>query len=202
MAAPKRKADRRIVHTPDAPAAVQAVNLALQILKSSGANSWRDLARRPEAHEHIILTDAQQTLLDEHMDVLPYLSIKPMRTIFVCRVCGRLAFADAAPPPARCTITLGCGGSVMKASTVGPRATTVQKVLPPVLRAPAPSDPIEPSDEPITVPPSALIGELAYVTPIQPPPVDESFPDLDRADVIPDRPTARHHVPVPPERTF
>lgn len=133
MAAKKR--ERPIRHNTALPPVAQAANIALLILGAASQCSWATLVKNPDSYAHIIVSPAQQQLLDDYAYILPYLfkGRKPngakdtesgqTRSLYACPVCGRFAFIDKGAPPARCNLTLGCPGRAVKASTMSPRFT-------------------------------------------------------------------------------
>lgn len=116
----KRSAIR---HDPSAPHVAQAAQVALVVMAITRKPDWAAVVADVDgALDKVELTDEQQTLLEEHRGILPYLSRGgvggTLRTLFACRECGRFAFTSGAgAAPARCIMSLGCLGSPMKAKS-------------------------------------------------------------------------------------
>ena len=111
------KAPKSVRHNPDVPPIVAAAQIAMVILTTTKHNVWRDLVLDPASHAAVILTDEQQAILEANRHILPWLQRKPVRTVLACDSCDRFVFTDTASAPARCTLTLGCGGKPVRAST-------------------------------------------------------------------------------------
>ncbi len=128
--APKKPKLIPIRHNTTLPPVAQTANLVLIILAKAGKNSWSTLITDPEKFANILLTEEQKQLIRDHQYLLSYLATAPVRTVFACPICERFAFIDKAPPPSRCTLTLGCPGKPVKATTTAPRLTATKPVEP------------------------------------------------------------------------
>lgn len=116
---------------PTLPEKVQAVSLALQILKAAGCTTWEVLLAHPEHHRRAKLTPGQQKLLAEHTDALPHIGVSPLRSIIYCPACERWALAGKNPGrKARCTLTIGCDGVLTYASPIAPKILTLVPRIP------------------------------------------------------------------------
>lgn len=85
--------------------------MALAVLKVVQVSRWADL---PERLPGIV---ADGDLLAAHAEVLAFLVIagrKVMATIAACDTCGRWLCVGSSAP-SRCTLTVGCPGSMVKA---------------------------------------------------------------------------------------
>jgi len=121
---PKRLPSRVFVlHDPEAPTVVQAAQIAFKVMAVAKTDTWRDAAN----HEHLAalvgLTAQQQRILEDHRQILPFLVRRGATvTVLGCTGCDRWACADSkATASKRCTLTLGCQGTPVKASTLGYR---------------------------------------------------------------------------------
>lgn len=113
------KPPKAIVHNTTAPAVVQAAQIALIAMKTAKVSTWEQFLARPDAdlRKLITLTQEQQGLLEDHRAILPYLKVTPPVSIAACAKCGRYALVGSAAVAAKCSYTLRCDGSVMKATT-------------------------------------------------------------------------------------
>ena len=126
-AKPKARAKKgkqivEIRHNSLLPGPAAAANLALIILSKAGKNTWAELVVDPESYAHIRVGESQRRLLIEFCEILPVLALSPQRSVFACKTCGRWAYIDGkGNVPARCNLSLGCGGSPERATTQQPK---------------------------------------------------------------------------------
>lgn len=117
MARAKARHPIRVRHNPNLAPVGQAVQIALMVLVKAKKNDWAALVADPDCYRDIDLNEHQQVLLNEHAELLPVLSRKPLVSIYSCPACGRFALLDSAAAPARCNLTLGCDGRPSKSTT-------------------------------------------------------------------------------------
>lgn len=112
------KPPKAITHNASAPAVVQAVQIALIAMKTAKVSTWEQFLARPDAdlRKMITLTQEQQGLLEDHRHLLPYLKVTPLVSVAACNTCGRYALAGSAAVPQKCSYTLRCPGTVVKAT--------------------------------------------------------------------------------------
>ncbi|MBC9927329.1 hypothetical protein [Leucobacter sp. cx-169] len=132
MARAKPKVKVKLVtHDTELPELGQAAHVALLTLGATGCNTWKALVESPEVWERVLLTAEQQRLIDEHPYVLQHLQRAPLRSITVCDVCGRWALAVKAPTKgAKCTLIVGCTGTLFYASKMPKRQVKVAAGVP------------------------------------------------------------------------
>lgn len=116
----KIKPPKVIAHAPNAPAVVQAAQIALVAMKAARVATWAEFVARPDAdlRAMVSLTAEQQGLLEDNRHILPMLGVKPLITVAACTVCGRYGLVGSAAASAKCAFTLRCEGTVTKASAV------------------------------------------------------------------------------------
>lgn len=115
-------------HDENAPPVAQAAQIALVIMAITRKPDWNAVVADTDCQlDKVELTSEQQRLLEQHREVLPYLTRGGvLRTLFACPSCGRYVFtAGAGTAPARCTMTLGCTGAPVKAKSQQQRAVKV-----------------------------------------------------------------------------
>jgi len=106
-----------------APAVVRAAQIAFRVMVLAKTSTWAEAVADPELTARVRLTGEQQSLLTENRGVLPYLVRQgTVITVVGCDRCGRFVFADNKATTTKCSLTLGCTGALVKASTVPPRA--------------------------------------------------------------------------------
>lgn len=122
--APRTTHPKMIAHAPTAPEPVQAAQIALICMKTVKASNWEAFVAKPieELRRAIILTPEQQSILEKHRRILPYLRTKPLVTLSACDTCGRFGLVGSAAIPAKCPYTLRCDGKVTKALVSATRA--------------------------------------------------------------------------------
>ena len=109
-----------IRHDDTAPAAAQAAQIALLVMKRVRCQTWKaviDLAAETDIRTKVFLSTTQQALLDQYADILPYLSTSPLVTVVACPACGRFGLQDRRSPGAKCIFTTRCEGKLVKASS-------------------------------------------------------------------------------------
>lgn len=112
---------------PEAPDCVRAVSLALGLLRQTKQRSWADLAAAAAeesvaaAMGLVVLHPKQIELLEKYEPMLGFIrwsavgGADKIVTIAVCDRCGRWLLTTSTTP-ARCQLTLGCEGALVKAS--------------------------------------------------------------------------------------
>ncbi len=94
---------------------------AEQPLLPEGIRSFADLT--PDNMTGFEITDEQRALIEQHLDVIQYLRVPTDKngdgvTVAACDKCSRFAFlAFSAPSSKKCSLTLGCSGTPVKATT-------------------------------------------------------------------------------------
>jgi hypothetical protein len=127
--ATKKKAIQVILQDdPEAPDCVRAVSLALGLLRHTKQRSWADLAAASAAEESVVAAMGSVVLLPDQIELVE--AYEPMLgfirwsavggadkivTVAVCDRCGRWLLTTSSTP-ARCQLTLGCEGALVKAS--------------------------------------------------------------------------------------
>jgi hypothetical protein len=132
------KAPVHLVTVADEPAAVQAVSLALGVLRHAGAGTWAELVERfPQVPDGLVLFDEQIRLLAEWQDLFPHIAWGLKRpggsqaatvSLAVCPECGRWEQVVGSAST-RCRLKLGCSGVPVKA-TVAHKAEGPRDVVP------------------------------------------------------------------------
>jgi hypothetical protein len=113
------KPPKTISHALTAPGVVQAAQVALVCMKIVKVDRWSDFIAKPieSLRGAIVLTAEQQSLLEEHRQVLSYLrASSPVVSVAACTECERWGLVGSAAVPKKCAFTLRCGGEVVKAS--------------------------------------------------------------------------------------
>lgn len=114
--APVRKTIR---HNPDAPAPIQAAQIALVLMAAAKAPNWAGVVSDNTLAQRVELTDEQQKLLEDHRGILPYLTRGgregTLRSLIACPACGRTMFTATGTAPSKCLMKLGCEGVPVKA---------------------------------------------------------------------------------------
>jgi len=114
---------------PEAPDCVRAVSLALGLLRHTAQASWADLAAASAAGQEsvlaamglVVLFPAQIDLVEAYEPLLGFLrwsapgGTDKIVTVAACDRCGRWLLTTSSTP-ARCQLTLGCEGALVKAS--------------------------------------------------------------------------------------
>lgn len=118
----KVKPPKRPLHDPKMPQVVQAAQIAFGVMKAVGANSWPgvvEVAQRDvDIRTLVTLTDEQQAILDQNASILQYLIVKPATTVDACTTCGKHALSSGAAGSKKCTRTLHCPGTIVRAALV------------------------------------------------------------------------------------
>jgi hypothetical protein len=119
------KAAVQLVTNADQPAAVQAVSLALGVLRHAGVATWAELIDHfPHIPDGLVLSEDQIRLLAEWQDLFPFIAwgLKgpggqgaATVTVAVCPECGRWEQV-AGPASSRCRLKLLCPGMPVKAA--------------------------------------------------------------------------------------
>jgi hypothetical protein len=122
---PSPKPPVRLVTNADQPAAVQAVSLALGVLRHAGVGTWAELVERfPQAPDNLVLSEAQLRLLAEWQDLFPHIAwgvrnpggpVAATASLAVCPECGRWEQVVGAAS-SRCRLKLLCPGVPVKAT--------------------------------------------------------------------------------------
>jgi hypothetical protein len=124
----------RLVTNADQPAAVQAVSLALGVLRHAGVGTWAELVERfPQVPDDLVLSEGQLRLLAEWQGLFPHIAWGLKRpggsgaatvSLAVCPECGRWEQV-VGPASTRSRLKLGCPGVPVKAAVArkaeGPR---------------------------------------------------------------------------------
>ncbi len=128
--ATKKKAIQVILQDDQqAPDCVRAVSLALGLLRHTKQRSWADLAAAAAAAEEsvvaamgsVVLVPDQIDLVEAYEPMLGFIrwsavgGADKIVTVAVCDRCGRWLLTTSSTP-ARCQLTLGCEGALVKAS--------------------------------------------------------------------------------------
>ncbi len=114
---------------PEAPDCVRAVSLALGLLRHTKQRSWADLAAASAAAQEsvvaamglVVLHPDQIDLVEAYEPMLGFIrwsavgGADKIVTVAVCDRCGRWLLTTSTTP-ARCQLTLGCEGALVKAS--------------------------------------------------------------------------------------
>jgi hypothetical protein len=132
------KAPVHLVTVADEPAAVQAVSLALGVLRHAGVGTWAELVERfPEVPDGLVLSDEQIRLLVEWQDLFRHIAWGQKRpggsaaatvSLAVCPECGRWEQVVGSAST-RCRLKLLCSGAPVKA-TVARKAEGPREVVP------------------------------------------------------------------------
>lgn len=149
-AAKKPKPADPIRHDDRAPGPAQAAQIALQVMKKLGCQTWKgvvELAGTTDVRTRVFLSPEQQSIIDEYANVLPYLSTSPLVTVVACPVCGRYGLQDKRSPGTKCIFTARCEGKPVKASSAPPRRAAAAPELTDPVEGPAGADP-SPQDTP------------------------------------------------------
>jgi hypothetical protein len=118
------KAPVRLVTNVDQPAAVQAVSLALGVLRHAGVGTWAELIEDfPQVPDGLVLSAGQVRMLAEWQDPSPYIAWGQKGTgdsgatisLAVCPECGRWEQVAGAGS-SRCRLKLLCPGVPVKAT--------------------------------------------------------------------------------------
>ena len=130
LVATKKKAIQVILQDdPEAPDCVRAVSLALGLLRQTKQRSWADLAAASAAAEEsvvaamglVVLLPDQIELVESYEPMLGFIrwsavgGADKIVTVAVCDRCGRWLLTTSTTP-AKCQLTLGCEGALVKAS--------------------------------------------------------------------------------------
>ena len=112
----------QLVTVPDQPAAVQAVSLALGVLRHAGLATWAELVEHfPEIPAGLELSEEQIRLLAEWQHLLPHIARGSKSTdgpgastvtLAVCPECGRVGAGrrrGVEPLPAEAALPWGAG---------------------------------------------------------------------------------------------
>jgi hypothetical protein len=138
-----------LVTNADQPAAVQAVSLALGVLRHAGVGTWAELVEHfRQIPDGLALSEDQLRLLAEWEDLFPHISWGQKSTgdleaaatvsLAVCPECGRWEQV-VGPASTRCRLKLQCAGVAVKAA-VAPREL-VSKAAPPTHSDSSPQQP-------------------------------------------------------------
>ncbi|MEK6344321.1 MAG: hypothetical protein V4737_10855, partial [Curtobacterium sp.] len=85
-----------VLHDPEAPAVVQAAQIAFKVMAAAKADTWEDVGAADHIRSLVQLTQQQQEILDEHRAVLPYLVRRGLVvTVIGCTTCDRFVFVDS-----------------------------------------------------------------------------------------------------------
>jgi hypothetical protein len=132
------KALVRLVTSADQPAAVQAVSLALGVLRHAGVGTWAELVERfPQVPDGLVLSDEQIRLLADWEHLFPHITWGLKRpggsgaatvSLAVCPACGRWEQVVGSAST-RCRLKLRCSGVPVKA-TVARKAEGPRDVMP------------------------------------------------------------------------
>jgi len=128
LVATTKKAIRVILQDdPATPDCVRAVSLALGLLRQTKQRSWADLAAAAAeesvaaAMGLVVLHPKQIELLEKYEPMLGFIrwsavgGADKIVTVAACDRCGRWLLTTSTTP-ARCQLTLGCEGALVKAS--------------------------------------------------------------------------------------
>lgn len=118
----KPKVRKTIRHAQNAPEGVQAAQIALVLMGVAKAHTWVDVAHNDELAAVVELDAYQQSILEKHAHLLPYLARggqgRVARSYIGCPTCGAGMFtAGVSAPPKRCLMTMGCDGAPIKAKS-------------------------------------------------------------------------------------
>lgn len=105
----------------------QAANLALQVMRTAKVERITELT--PASLSSLVISEDQRALMQKHMDVLTLLHLPRSGgasaagvTVASCDKCGRwILCSTKSAAPKRCSMRLGCSGTMSKASTAAPR---------------------------------------------------------------------------------
>jgi hypothetical protein len=132
------KALVRLVTSADQPAAVQAVSLALGVLRHAGVGTWAELIEDyPQVPDGLVLSADQLRLLAEWEHLFPHIAWGQKSTgdsgaatvsLAVCPQCGRWEQV-AGSASSRCRLKLLCVGVPVKA-TVARKAEVPREGVP------------------------------------------------------------------------
>ncbi len=127
MATTKKALEVILQVDPEAPDCVRAASLALALLRQTKQRSWADLAAATAeesvaaAMRLVVLHPDQIELVEKYEPMLSCIrwsaagGADKIVTIAVCDRCGRWLLTTSTTP-ARCQLTLGCEGVLVKAS--------------------------------------------------------------------------------------
>ncbi|WP_159600739.1 hypothetical protein, partial [Agromyces humi] len=95
-------------------AAFAAAEIALVAIKQNRKNTWSELMA---SGIDTRLSPAELDLVNQNLHVVEQLQVTTGAQITVtwCQECDKIAFLAAGAPPAKCTLTLRCPGSPVKA---------------------------------------------------------------------------------------
>lgn len=111
-----------INHAEDAPGAVQAAQIALVAMGIAKVSTWSAFVADESARTKVLLTPAQQSVLERYSAVLPQISRRGAgqvtRTVVGCTHCDLFSFVEgSAPAGTRCQLTWHCPGTPVKAKS-------------------------------------------------------------------------------------
>lgn len=119
--ATKPQVRKTIRHNLNAPAPIQAAQIALVLMQVAKTTNWAGVIADTTLSERVELTSEQQKLLEEHRGYLPYLTRGgrdgTLRSLVACPVCERTMFIGTGTAPSKCQMTLGCEGAPVKAKS-------------------------------------------------------------------------------------
>ncbi|MGN7187555.1 hypothetical protein [Microbacterium enclense] len=119
----------RVLHDVNAPAPVQAAQIAFAVMAASKTATWAEAISTPRLADSVRLTAHQQEVIESFRFVLPNLRRRgPVVTVEACPECGRWGWS-CSPVQKRCSWTPGCSGAPVKAATTAWKPPSPADVL-------------------------------------------------------------------------